>query len=66
MNIDIIFVLNGRELVRYDYQNEFSGERQATKEQLAHDNDVDVEDIKIFWQILGIRPYSRIIKSTSI
>lgn len=51
MNIDIIFVLKGRELVRYDYQNEFSGERQATKEQLAHDNDVDVEDIKIFWQI---------------
>lgn len=51
MNIDIIFVLNGRELVRYDYQNEFSGERQATKEQLAHDNDVDVEDIKIFFQI---------------
>lgn len=47
---DIIFVLNGRELVRYDYENEFAGERTSTRESLAYENGVDINDIKIFYQ----------------
>ena len=47
---DIIFVLNGIEKVRYDLENEFKGERQATRELVAYENNVNIEDIKLFKQ----------------
>lgn len=49
-NYDIIFVLNGKELTRYDFENTFQGEAQATRELLASENNVNVSDIKIYYQ----------------
>lgn len=49
-NYDIIFVLNGKELLRYDFENSFQGEAQATLELLAYENGVDVQDIKVYYQ----------------
>lgn len=47
---DIIFTLNGKELVRYDWENSFLGEGKATRELLASENNVKVDDIKVFYQ----------------
>lgn len=47
---DIIFTLNGKELVRYDWENSFLGEGKATRELLASENNVKVDDIKVFHQ----------------
>ena len=48
--MDIIFTLNARELVRYDFENSFKGEAQATRELLASENNVNTNDIKIWYQ----------------
>lgn len=40
-NYDIIFILNGKELVRYDFENSYKGEAQATCELLAYENKVN-------------------------
>lgn len=47
---DIIFTLNGVEKLRYDYENEADGERQATCELIAFENNCNIEDIKIYKQ----------------
>lgn len=49
-NYDIIFVLNGKELTRYDFENSFKGEAQATCELLAYENNVNINDIKVYYQ----------------
>ena len=49
-NYDIIFVFNGKELTRYDFENSFNGEAKETRELLAYENGVDVSDIKVFYQ----------------
>lgn len=49
-NYDIIFILNGKELLRYDFENTFQGEAQATRELLASENNVNINDVKIYYQ----------------
>lgn len=49
-NYDIIFILNGKELLRYDFGNTFQGEAQATRELLASENNVNINDVKIYYQ----------------
>lgn len=49
-NYDIIFILNGKELVRYDFENSYKGEAQATCEFLAYENNVNINDIKVYYQ----------------
>ena len=49
-NYDIIFVLSGKELLRYDFENSFQGEAKATRELLAYENNVSINDIKIYYQ----------------
>lgn len=44
---EVVFSYNGKELCSYDWLHEFSGERQATKENLAAENGCSVEDIKV-------------------
>lgn len=41
-----VFYLNGKELMRYTLKGTFAGEEQATKEMLAYDHGVSVEDIQ--------------------
>lgn len=43
---EVVFSYNEKELCAYDWLHEFSGERQATKEALAEENNCNVEDIK--------------------
>lgn len=47
---DVIFTLNGKELTRYDWENSFPGEGKATRELLASENNVNVNDIKVYYQ----------------
>lgn len=49
-NYDIIFVLNGKELLRYDFENSFKSEAKATRELLAYENNVNINDIKVYYQ----------------
>lgn len=44
---EVVFSYNGKELCAYDWLHEFSGERQATREKLAAENNYGVEDIKV-------------------
>lgn len=44
---EVVFSYNEKELCAYDWLNEFSGERQATKESLAAENGCSVEHIKV-------------------
>ena len=47
---DVIFTLNGKELTRYDLENSFPGEGTETRKLLAYENNVKVDDIKVFYQ----------------
>ena len=42
-----VFYLNGKELMRYTMNGTFAGEEQATKEMLAYDHNVSVDDIEV-------------------
>ncbi len=44
---EVVFSYNGKELCAYDWLNESYGERQATKEVLAAENNCKLEDIKV-------------------
>ena len=44
---EVVFSYAGKEIWAYDWLHEFSGERQATRENLAADNNCNVEDIKV-------------------
>ncbi len=44
---EVVFSYNGKELCAYDWINEFNGERQATKEIFAAENNCKSEDIKV-------------------
>ena len=48
--MDIVFKINDIEKVRYDYENEFAGERQGTRELVAYENNCNIEDVKVFKQ----------------
>ena len=41
----VVFYCGGRELLRYTLKDEAPGERKATKELLAYENGVRVEEI---------------------
>lgn len=51
---EVIFSYNGKELCAYDWLYEFSGERQATRENLATENKCSVEDIKVSFRYAEI------------
>ena len=42
-----VFYLNGKELMRYTLLGTFDGEERATKELLAYDHSVSVDDIVV-------------------
>ena len=42
-----VFYLNGKELMAYTMLGTFAGEEQATKEMLAYDHNVSVDDIEV-------------------
>lgn len=42
-----VFYLNGKELCAYTLEGSFAGEEQATKEMLAYDHNVSVDDIEV-------------------
>lgn len=44
----VCFVLDGREICRYDLANEAEGERANTIALLAYEHDVEPEKIKVF------------------
>lgn len=41
-----VFYLNGKELMAYTMKGSFAGEELATKEMLAYDHGVSVDDIQ--------------------
>ena len=47
INKEVVFSLNGKEILSYDLLNEFAGERYSTIELLAQENKCDAKDIKI-------------------
>lgn len=47
INKEVIFSLNGKEILSYDLLNEFAGERDSTIELLAQENKCDAKDIKV-------------------
>ncbi len=47
INKEVVFSLNGKEILSYDLLNEFAGERDSTIELLAQENKCDAKDIKI-------------------
>ncbi|MCX4379491.1 MAG: hypothetical protein OSJ61_25570 [Lachnospiraceae bacterium] len=51
---EVVFSYNKKELCAYDWLHESSGERQATRENLAAENNCNVEDIKISFRYAGI------------
>ena len=44
---EVVFSLNGKEILSYDKINEFSGERENTIEMLANKNKCNKEEIKV-------------------
>lgn len=51
---EVVFSYNEKELCAYDWLHEFSGERQATRENLALENGCSVEDIKVSFRYAEI------------
>lgn len=51
---EVVFSYNGKELCAYDWLHEFSGERQATREKLAAENNYGVEDIKVSFRYVEV------------
>lgn len=51
---EVVFSYNEKELCAYDWIHEFSGERQATKELLAAENNCSEEDIKVSFRYAEI------------
>lgn len=47
INKEVVFSLNGKEILSYDLLNEFARERDSTIELLAQENKCDAKDIKI-------------------
>lgn len=47
INKEVVFSLNGKEILSYDLLNEFAGERDSTIELLAQENKCDAKDIKV-------------------
>lgn len=47
INKEVVFSLNGKEILSYDLLNEFAGERDSTIELLAQENKCDAKDIEI-------------------
>lgn len=47
VNKEVVFSLNGKEILSYDFINEFAGERKSTIESLAEENKCDEKDIKV-------------------
>lgn len=47
INKEVVFSLNGKEILSYDLLNEFAGERDSTIELLAQENKCDAKDMKI-------------------
>ena len=58
---EVVFSINGKEVLSYDFVNEFEGEREATIKQLAEENKCNEKDIKCVLQ--HILNYSKGIKS---
>ena len=48
--MDIVFKINDIEKVRYDYENEFPGEREDTRAAIAYENNCKIEDVIIYKQ----------------
>ena len=44
---EVVFSINGKEVLSYDFLNEFTGEREATIKQLAEENKCNIKDIKV-------------------
>lgn len=42
-----VFYYNEKELVAYTLEGTFTGEEEATKELLAYENGINIEDIKV-------------------
>ena len=51
---EVVFSYNGKELCAYDWLHESSGERQATRENLAAENNCNTEDIKVSFRYAEI------------
>lgn len=51
---EVVFSYNEKELCTYDWLHESSGERQATRENLAAENNCSVEDIKVSFRYAEI------------
>lgn len=47
---EVVFSINGKEVLSYDVLNEFAGEREATIESLAEQYKCNKEDIKISYK----------------
>ena len=52
---EVVFSYAGKEICAYDWLHEFSGERQATQENLAAENNCNVEDIKVSFRYAEIQ-----------
>lgn len=44
---EVVFSINGKEVLSYDFLNEFAGERKSTIKQLAEENKCNEKDIKV-------------------
>lgn len=44
---EVVFSINGKEVLSYDFVNEFAGEREATIKQIAEENECNEKDIKV-------------------
>lgn len=44
---EVVFSINGKEVLSYDFLNELAGERESTIKQLAEENKCNVKDIKV-------------------
>lgn len=44
---EVVFSINGKEILSYDFVNEFAGERESTIKQLAEENKCNEKDIKV-------------------
>lgn len=44
---EVVFSINGKELLSYDFINEVTGERESTIKQLAKENNCNEKDIKV-------------------
>lgn len=47
---EVVFSLNGKELLTYDFLNEFVGERKSTIKLLAEENKCNEKDIKVSYR----------------